>query len=250
MKKSIVILLVSAVLLSCGLVKAQDIGIESPINEKNICIGLKGGVSAMDMVYQIGTKSFVNHTVIYQHPEKMAHCFVGGVTLERTTPRLSYGIELLLSGLDARKPADSIRYVEQDSAFYVHVRIPVRLNLYNGKKFIPYVFLAPEASSYIYLPFSEKLTYNGYSVWNGVGMNWGTRNATMLNVSLLAGAGVNYRIDIGNYEILARFEAGYQLGFLNTVPEALGVSRKIRGWEATLGLSFPIFKNPHYSWLM
>lgn len=250
MKKSILIILTATMMLSCGWLHAQDFGIESPVNEKNIGIGLKGGLSAMDMAYKMGKNSFVNHTVLYQHPERAIHCFAGGITVERITPRLSYGLELMLTGLDAVKPADSIRYVEQDSAFYAHIRIPVRLNLLKGRKFIPYVFIAPEVSTYLYLPITEKHTINGYSVWNGVGMNWGNKNAAPLNVSVLAGAGVNYKIEIGNYEILARFEAGYQYGLLNTLPNGIGMSRKMRGWEATVGLVFPLFKNPHYTWLM
>lgn len=250
MKKSILFILTAILFLSCGLLRAQDFGIESPINEKNIAIGVKGGISVMDMAYNTGSKSYVNHSILYQQPWKAIHCFAGGVSVERTTPRLSYGVELLLTGLDARKPADTVRYAERDSAFYAHLRIPVRLNLYKGHKFIPFVFVAPSVSSYLYLPISDKLSYNGYSVWNGVGVDWGTKNARMLNVNVMAGAGVDYRIDIGNYEIRARFEAGYQIGLLNTVPSNLPMTRKTRGWEATVGLVFPLFKNPHYSWLM
>ena len=250
MKKSFLIILTTTMMLSCGLLHAQDFGIESPITEKNIGIGFKGGISAMDMAYNMGKNSFVNHTVLYQHPEKAIHCFAGGITVERMTPRLSYGVELMLTGLDARKPTDSIRYAESDSAFYAHLRIPVRLNLHQGKRFVPYVFVAPEVSTYLYLPINDKFTINGYSVWNGVGMNWGNKNAAPLNVSVMAGAGVNYKIEVGNYEILARFEAGYQLGLLNTLPNNLGITRKTMGWEATLGLVFPLFKNPHYTWLM
>lgn len=250
MKKSILIILTAVLFSTCGLLKAQDIGIENPVTEKNIMIGIKGGISAMDMVYNTPTKNFVNHTVLYQQPSKIANCFAGGITVERCTPRFSYGVELMLTGLDARKPADSIRYAERDSAFYAHIRIPVRFNLTRKNRAIPYIFVAPEVSSYLYLPISEKLSFNGYSVWNGVGMDWGSKNANMLNVNVVAGAGVDYRIGIGNYEIRARFEAGYKLGLLNTLPQALPMTRKIRGWEATLGLVFPLFKNSHYSWLM
>ena len=83
MKKNILFILTATMLLSCGLLKAQDFGIESPITEKNIGVGLKGGLSAMDMAYKMGKKSFVNHTVLYQHPWEVIHCFAGGITVER-----------------------------------------------------------------------------------------------------------------------------------------------------------------------
>ncbi len=250
MKKSILFILSAVLMLSCGWLHAQDYGIESPITEKNIGIGIKGGINAMDMAYHIGDRSFVNHTVLYQHPEQAFHCVTGGLSVERITPLLSYGVELMVSGVDARMPKDTIRYAERDSSFFVQLRLPVRLNLKHGKKFIPYLFVAPEVSTYLYLPINDKYTINGYSVWNGVAMNWGTKNAATLHLNVIAGAGVNYKIEIGNYELLARLEAGYKMGLLNTLPNDIGMTRKMMGWEATIGLVFPLFKNPHYSWLM
>lgn len=250
MKKTIYLILSAVFLLSCGLLKAQVIGIESPIAEKNIFIGIKGGVNAMDMVYRTNENSFVNHSVLYQRPYQALSCLVGGITVERTTPRFSYGAEVLITGLNAQKPADESRYAEHDSAFFANLRIPVRLNLFTKSRVVPYVFVAPQISTYIDAKITDKIGFKGYSKWNGVSMDWGRRNAAPIHLSVLAGLGINYKIDIKNYEVLTRLEAGYQLGLLNTLPSNINMSRKARGWEATISLSFPLFTNPHYSWLM
>ena len=204
----------------------------------------------MDMVYRTQDNSYVNHSVLYQRPYQAISCAMGGITLERVTPRFSYGVEVSVSGWNAVKPADEIRYAEQDSAFFANLRIPVKLYLVTNAKALPYVFVAPQVSTYLDAQITNKIGFKGYSKWNGVSMDWGTRNATPIHISVLAGLGMDYRIDIKNYEIRARLEAGYQLGLLNTLPSTINMSRKARGWEATIGVTFPLFTNPHYSWLM
>lgn len=266
MKKTVHFLFVAALLFACCPLKAQTIGIESPIQQKNIFIGFKAGLTAMDMAYTIShhqgsvTDQFVNHSALYSDARQVLSCLAGGITLERTLPYFSYGLELMATGLNAKKaPNDSPRLATQDSALYIHARIPVRMYFLKGRKATPYVFVAPEISTYASTDTLAILNkpINGYSNWNGHEILWGTKYANMLNLNILAGAGVAYRIGIGDYEMWARFEAAYNLGLLNTVPKVINgidpnaeITRKMRGWEATIGVSFPLFKNPSYQWLM
>lgn len=250
------IYLLWALALSCWSLQAQSI--EDPIMKNNLFLGVKAGVTAMDMAYTKGNTSFVNHSVLYSNPKNILSCSVAGLTVERSLPGFSYGVECLLTGLNAQSPKVSNGqpdYVRQDSAFFLNVRVPLRLKFLNNQRpdqsvaFHPYVFVAPNVSTYLYAPLSQDLVINGYSVWNGEGIKWGRKNTQFLNLSVVGGLGLESDIEVGMYVIRARFEAAYHYGLLNMAPEALGMDRKTRGWEATLGVSFPLFKNPHYAWL-
>ena len=241
------------------------IGVESPIREKNLFIGFKAGVSAMDMAYSqtMGNKtnSFVNHSILYHHPhsKQLLSCLAFGITLERTLPRFSYGLEMMVNGVNAQAVDDGTthRFAEMDSAFFVHARVPIRYYFLKDQSISPYLLVAPSLSTYISdlpIPFSEE-TLQGYSKWNGYDIRWGTRYASTWHLNVLAGAGMVVKINVGDYQMWARFEAAYNIGLLNTIPrgstlEENEVKRKMRGGEAMIGLSFPLFKNPSYSWMM
>lgn len=258
MKKSL-FLIVAALVFSWLPMNAQrTIGIESPIMEKNIFVGFKAGVTAMDMAYSVHTtadENFVNHSVLYSNPGKILNCLAGGITVERTLPLFSYGLELMATGVHAI--ADTAHFAELDSAYFLNARVPLRWYILGGKQVSPYLMIAPELGTYFYYEVDSVNAINGYSVWNGHGVDWGTRYTKSLNFNVLAGAGVNVRIDVNDYQFWARFEAAYRMGLMNTVPDKvfpdkpdMKVVRKMRGWEATISLSFPLFKNPHYQWLM
>ena len=255
MKKNSVLLAI-ALAFACLSMRAQ--GIEDPVMKNNIFVGLKAGVTAMDMSYQKGHTSFVNHSILLSNPANALSCMVGGITVDRSLPGFSYGVECLITGLNAQSPKDDLGhpdYVKQDSAFFVNVRVPLRVKFLNRQRagktvaFHPYVFVAPNVSTYVYAPLSNDLTVNGYSVWNGESIDWGSKNTNFLSLSVVGGVGVESDIELGLYAIRARFEAGYNYGLLNMAPETLNMDRKMRGWEATLGVSFPLFTNPHYGWL-
>ena len=248
------LLLAFAIVFASLSLRAQSI--EDPVLKNNLFVGFKGGVTAMDMAYQKGNTSFVNHSILLSNPKNVLSCMVAGITVERSLTGFSYGVECLLTGLNAQSSGDGqFEYVQQDSAFFVNVRVPVRVKFFNKQKpdravaFHPYVFVAPNVSTYVYAPLSNDLIVNGYSVWNGEGIDWGNKNTNFLNLSVIGGIGVESDIEVGLYVIRARFEAGYHYGILNMAPESLGLDRKTRGLEATLGVSFPLFRNPHYTWL-
>lgn len=261
MKKSIQFLVVAVLLFASLPLKAQIIGIESPIREKNLFIGFKFGVSAMDAAYTrtINNKTkdqFVNHSILYQRPDSLQilNCLAAGITLEHTLPYFSYGLDLMVTGINAQQnEADTtFRFATQDSAFFLHARVPVRFYFLKEKPVMPYLMLAPDFSTYVHYG-NESFAINGYSEWNEYDIKWGSRNARAFHLNLVAGAGMVVKINVGDYQMWGRFEAAYNLGLLNTVKgfaEGIEITRKMRGWEATIGLSFPLFKNPSYSWMM
>lgn len=246
MKNTFRCLIVLALALSVSFAEAQVIGKERPVMEKNIYIGFKGGVSAMDMRYKNGKgDSFVNHTALYQSFGNIKGCLAGGVFVERTLPGWSYGIEFNFNMVNAISRPDKPHYALQDSAYIANIRIPVKLMFLEDYLFSPYVFAAPEIGTYV---SDTSFSMTSQSVINGQQVVWGSANARTLHLNVVAGIGVDGKIQIGLYEFKARFEAGYRLGLLNTMAKEVPYDRKMRGWEATIGLAFPLFINPSYAW--
>ena len=247
MKNTIRCLMVMAFALSFSFAEAQVIGKESLVMKKNIFIGVKGGITAMDMQYKNGN-SFVNHSALYQDFfGSLKGSWIGSVFVERTLPGWSYGLEFNFHALYAKSKPEEPHYALQDSAYFANVRIPVKLKFLEDYLFSPYIFMAPEIGTYV--SDTTVISLCSTSIINGEQMLWGTNNARDLNLNLIAGAGVEGKIQIGLYEIRARFEAGYRLGLLSTTPKDYPFDRRMRGWEATIGLAFPLFINPSYTWL-
>lgn len=247
MKNTVRCLIALVLTLSVAYVDAQVIGKESLVLKKNIFIGFKGGVAAMDMRYKNESgNSFVNHTALYQGFTNITGCLTGGVFVERTLPGWSYGLEFNFNMVNAISRPEEPHFALQDSAYFANIRIPVKLRFAEEYLFSPYIFVAPEVGTYI-SDTSFHLTSS--SIINGDLVQWGSKNTSSLNLNVVAGAGVEGKIQIGLYEFRARFEACYRLGLLNTVAKEIPFDRKMRGWEATIGFAFPLFINPSYTWL-
>ena len=231
----------------------------------------------MDMKYSynesIDKDNFINKTALFKAP---LGCWTGGFFVERTLPGWSYGIEFNLNHLYATEkipdnPSKGLKDAQNpswDSVYFANIRIPVKLKFLEDDMFSPYIFMAPEIGTYISDSIASSIPVFSYSSIDGEQEAWGADNARKLNLNLVAGAGVEGKIQIGLYEIRARFEAGYRLGLLSTTPkyipqdpntndpnatppqpEAYPFKRMMRGWEATIGLAFPLFLNPSYSWM-
>ena len=284
MKNTVRCLIVLAFTLSVSFAEAQVIGKENLVLKKNIFLGFKGGASAMDMKYSynesVDKENFINKTALFKAP---LGCWTGGFFVERTLPGWSYGIEFNLNHLyatekipDNHNDPNSNKNAENpswDSVYFANIRIPVKLKFLEDDLFSPYLFMAPEIGTYISDSIAGSIPVYSYSSIDGAEEEaWGPDNARKLNLNLVAGAGVEGKIQIGLYEIRARFEAGYRLGLLSTTPkyiqtstpdpsnsndpnattpqpEAYPFKRMMRGWEATIGLAFPLFINPSYSWM-
>lgn len=242
----------------------RSFGLERRVPLKNIYLGVKAGTNALGMRY---TQQVVKRDTLIYNPSALwkgdlINCLSGGITVERTLPHFSYGVEGMIMGLDARS-TDTVKPVfERDSAWLVDIRIPLRLKFLEDYACSPYVMVAPSFGTYLSVIDSvatdgNVISYaiNGQSEWNGMIINWGTNNTRSFHFGLLAGIGMDVKIPIGNYEAKLRVETTYQLGLSNLFPKKfsnkdLKVSRTLRGLEATIGISFPLFGNPHYSWMM
>lgn len=248
MKNTVRCLIALAFTMSVAFAEAQVIGNESLVLKKNIFIGFKGGVAAIDMQYKNGqNNSFVNHTAMYQgFFSHVNSCLTGGVFVERTLPRWSYGLEFNFNMVNAISRPEKPHSVLQDSAYYANIRIPVKLKFAEEYMFSPYIFVAPEVGTYV---SDTSMNIVSSSIINGGTMQWGSKNTRSFNLNVVAGAGVEGKIQIGLYEFRARFEAAYRLGMLNTMAKEIPFERKLRGWEATIGFAFPLFINPSYMWL-
>lgn len=247
--KSIIRFVLFSTLSLCVLTaQAQSLGKESRVLAKNINIGIKGGVNALDMAYSNENNAFVNPSILYSKPLQMTSCLMGGIYVERTLPRFAYGVEFLVNGLNAVN-VDTVKphYATQDSAFFAQVRIPVKVRFFSDKNVVPYIFVAPSVGTYLSAEFLGTV-YDGYSIWNGESISWGTNNTRSLQMNVVAGAGVDFKIPVSLYEINLRVEACYTLGLLDLTSPNLSFNRKTRGWEATIGVNFPLFTNPSYVW--
>lgn len=248
MKNILRLLLLLTMALPFASVTAQVITKDSRLMEKNIAIGFKGGVNAMDMAYKNAADvNFVNHSALYQGFANLKSCLMGGVYVERVLPRFSYGLEFMVNRTSAKAPENSISYCALDSAAFANIRVPLKMKFLNEKLLSPYIFVAPGVSTYVGDSIVG-IDLNGYSFWNGNKVRWGEKNTTPWNLTVTAGAGVEGRIPVGLYEFWVRLEGGYSLGLLNMCPSTLAFERRTRGWEATIGVAFPLFVNPSYSW--
>ena len=257
MKSILRCLIVLALTLSVSFAEAQVIGKESLVLKKNIFIGFKGGITALDMQYKNAEgHQFVNHSAIYQGIGNFKSCLTGSIYVERSLPRFSYGVELVFNTMNAKCRPGSEHYSLQDSAYFASVRIPVKIKFLEEDLFSPYLFVAPSIGTYV---SDTVIGLCSTSVINGGLMTWGTKNASKINLNVLAGAGVEGKIQVGLYEFRARLEVCYNLGVLKMTPKKhyldidppvdYPYGTRMRGWEATIGLAFPLFVNPSYSWL-
>ncbi len=251
MRHTFRILLLLVLSFSLMYAKAQRrVRTENIILEKNIFIGVKGGVAALDMQYKKDKDTYLNHSALYQGIGNIPSCIMGSVFIERTIPYFSYGIELSLSHINAKtNPKDQSPYAK-DSAFITSVRIPLRMKLLEENLFTPYIIFSPGISTYLNDTIAG-ISVNSYSKWNGAETKWGKENTKRLNINLIAGIGTDVKIPLMMYEIQARIEVCYNFGLLNLTPKSpdFDFERRMRGWEATIGLAFPLFTNPSYGWL-
>lgn len=247
MRHTFRILLLLVLSFSLMYAKAQRrVRTENLILEKNIFIGVKGGVTALDMQYKKDKDSYLNHSALYQGIN-IPSCLSGSVYIERTIPYFSYGIELSISHLNAIDPKNQSPYT-QDAAFITSVRIPLRMKLLEERQLTPYIIFSPGISTYLNDTIAG-IPFNSYSMWNDVETTWGKDNTKRLNINVIAGIGTDVKIPLMMYEIQARIEVCYNFGLLNMTPKSQDFERRMRGWEATIGLAFPLFTNPSYGWL-
>lgn len=262
MKKLIIPLFLLGLLLPLTQANAQSFGLERRVPLKNLYLGIKAGTNALGVRY---TNHFEKERMVVSNPSalwqgEVLGCLTGGFTVERTLPHFSYGLEAVIMGLDSKSIDTTTPIIKKDSALLIDVRVPIRVKFLEDEVCSPYLVVAPCFGSYLTvidsIPSNGPTAYlvNGESVWNGTTVGWGTNNTKTHHFGILAGIGMDVKIPIGNYEAKLRVEGNYQLGisnlFSSKMTKKTNLTRRMNGFEATVGIAFPLFTNPHYAWLM
>ena len=250
MKKSTIIILVTLLFIG-GTAKAQfRKPLQSASNRVNSSeakynIGLSGGLTSTYWVHFGGTKT--------QYNAPFNFGLIGGLTLERM---ISGNTSVSLEGYYAMRKTqlnyevlnfpvalnENKDFYRQFDAEYQEVDVQAILTYYLSKGNLrPYVFVGPRVS----------VPLNGTSVWTKQEiLNYGTpeqqisetggsidtvtfngQNARQFNVGLVAGVGLLYKLNIGNYYFLIKADVSGHAAVINsfTSEEINGESQNVIG---------------------
>lgn len=218
-------------------------------NEALYNIGLEGGLTSTYWVHFGGTKT------PYRSPFNFG--LTGGLIVERM---LNGNTSIALEGLYAMRntqlhyevlnfpvslgtgPEHNKDFYRQLDADYQEVDIQVPLTRYLSNGVIrPFVYVGPRVS----IPLSGKMVWQKkeileYGTENQHYSETGTtidtvefnaQNTRQFNVGLVLGAGVLYKLNVGNYYLLLRLDASAHAAFINSFSseEIHGESQNVVG---------------------
>ena len=218
--------------------------------DKTPSLGIKGGVSMPRMLY-------FNNPALMRLPQSFVFTPTGGLFLDIPITKalyLSPEVVYVQRGTD-------MRYVHQNtganvhysiSTSYVDLRIPLELCWEVRPYFQPYVTIGAEAGMCLFgkiqidrtapIAFSDTLAVD-------------SANMAMIHAGAFAGVGVRSKVNIGNQEVLLKFNVTFHQGFLdsyspdekNGAAQAVNVNayqitgyRLPQGLEVTLGVAVPL----------
>lgn len=207
-------------------------------------LGITGGLTSTYWLHFGGTKTQ------YQHPFNYGP--VAGLVLERMLNNSnSIAIEGLYAMRNTKLNYDVINFpvaINENKDFYrqltvdyqeVNVQVPLTHYLSQGK-IRPYVFVAPRVS----VPLSGKMVWQKQEILeygtenqhysenvtiDTVEMN--AQNTRQWNVGLVAGVGVYYKMNVGNYYLILKLDASAHAAVINsfTREEINGESQNVIG---------------------
>lgn len=274
MKKALTILFAFLILLA-GSVKAQyakslpQTHLSGSNSEANYNVGIIGGINATRWFDWGGNFTNYEQPVFLLDknailPSLLNHGLAGIVVERKLGENNSIGIEALyarrctnitydyLSSIAiGHQQSDRTQTINhrQDSVFYHEINVQVPLTHYflgSESKIRPYVFIAPRFS----LPLFGTDYWQKYQVYSG--SNLGTINIERgvdslpgqrmrpWNIGAVAGAGVQFKLDIASYYLLLRLDASCHWGILKE-PTSFG-QRHIGDAAARFTLLFPLKK--------
>jgi hypothetical protein len=214
-------------------------------NEARYNIGIEGGLTSTYWAHFGGTKT------PYKAPFNFG--ITGGLIVERM---LNGNTSIALEGLYAMRKTgvnyevlnfpvainESKDFYRQFDAEYqeVDIQVPLTRYLSNGT-LRPFVYVAPRFS----MPLSGKMVwqkkeilnygtenqqYNENGVVNDT-VEFNAQNTRQFNVGLVLGAGVLYKVNVGNYYLLLRLDASAHAAVINsfTSEEIHGESQNVVG---------------------
>ena len=208
-------------------------------------LGITGGITSTYWLHFGGTKTK------YEHPFNFG--IVGGIVLER---RLNNSYSIAVEGLYAMRNTqlnyEVINFpvaINENKDYYrqlnvdfqeVDVQVPL-IHYFSQGKIRPYVFIAPRVS----VPLSGKMIWKKQEILeygtanqhysensltiDTVEMN--AQNTRQWNAGLVAGAGVYYKMPIGNYYLILKLDASAHAALINsfTREEINGESQNVIG---------------------
>ena len=218
-------------------------------NEAKYNIGIEGGLTSTYWVHFGGTKT------PYKSPFNFG--ITGGLIVERM---LNGNTSIALEGLYAMRNTQLHYEVinfpvslglghEHNKDFYrqydadyqeVNIQVPLTRYLSNGT-IRPFVYVAPRVS----FPLSGKMVWQKKEIleygtenqhYSETGnfidtVEFNAQNNRQLNVGLVLGAGVLYKLNVGNYYLLLRLDLSGHAAFINsfTSEEINGESQNVIG---------------------
>ena len=218
-------------------------------NEARYNIGLEGGLTSTYWVHFGGTKTH------YRSPFNFG--ITGGLIVERM---LNGNTSIALEGLYAMRntqlhyevlnfpvslgegPEHNKDFYRQFDADYQEVDIQVPLTRYLSNGTIrPFVYVAPRVS----IPLSGKMVWQKKEIleygtenqhYSETGntidtVEFNAQNTRQFNVGLVLGAGVLYKLNVGNYYLLLKLDASAHAALINsfTSEEIHGESQNVIG---------------------
>ncbi len=218
-------------------------------NEAKYNIGLEGGLTSTYWVHFGGTNT------PYKSPFNLG--VMGGLIVERM---LNGNTSIALEGLYAMRntqlnyevlnfPVSLGLGIEHNKDFYrqfnaeyqeVDVQVPLTHYLSNGI-IRPFVYVAPRVS----IPLSGTMVWQKREIleygtenqhFSEIGavvdsVEFNAQNTRQFNVGLVLGAGVLYKLNVGNYYLLLKLDASAHAAFINsfTSEEIHGESQNVVG---------------------
>ena len=250
MKKSTIIFLLSLLVIG-NMAHAQ---FKKPLQsaysrvnstEAKYNIGLIGGVTSTYWVHFGGTKTPYN--------EPFNFGLIGGLSVERMLNSYnSIGIEGLYAMRNMQLNYEVLNfpialnesndYYRQLNVDYQEVDVQIPLTHYFSKSSVrPYIFIAPRVS----IPLSGKMIWQKKEILNygtadqqysetGVTIDtveMNAQNTRQWNVGLVAGVGVMFKLNVGNYYFLLKADVSGHAAFINsfTREEINGESQNVVG---------------------
>lgn len=169
-------------------------------------VGVRAGANFSDMTYSHpDLDRYIHHTRLQGMIGLFGH-FQLGQTNFALRPEVSLvGRADSLSWLDVRYGL---------KAHYLDLRLPLTYNFrLPDSRFSPYLMLAPQAN----IACGGKVYYNDEIDFpEGVTANITKADINGLDLSLMAGLGLDYLVRTGGIPVLLSIEAGYNWGLLNT----------------------------------
>lgn len=181
----------------------QD-SIGEPLPKPRLKLGLRGGINMPNMIY--------SHEPVSRYEHEWQYVYMLGVFAEmpigKTPLSLRPEVTILSRGV-------RLNWLDVDYDFmarYIDLRLPITFNFnWPSEKISPYLMVVPQFN----MPFNGKIKYKAEDYPNTVSADITEADISKYDVSVMFGAGIDFRIDFDKFPIFLSVEGGYNMGLLN-----------------------------------